>query len=92
MSSIPTSVTSAASTADRFLEKLQRRLCVPLLAEQKVDGLAVFVHRTVEILPLALDFDVGLVRAPADPHWAFATMKGFSSWGLYLMTHRLMVE
>jgi hypothetical protein len=47
-------------TADRFLERLQRRLFVPLLGEQKVDGLAVLVPRTVEILPLAFHFDVGV--------------------------------
>jgi hypothetical protein len=52
-------------TADRFLEKLQRRLFVPLLGAQKVDGLALLVHSTIEILPLAFDFHVGLVHTPA---------------------------
>src|SRR5262245_32154112 len=47
--------------ADRLLQKPERGRCVPVLGEQKVNGLAVFIHRAVEIAPLALHLDVGLV-------------------------------
>jgi hypothetical protein len=39
--------------ADRLLQKPQRRLCVPMFGEQKVNGLAVFVYRPIQIAPLA---------------------------------------
>jgi len=38
-----------AVAADRFLEKAERGLLVPLLSEQKVNGLAGLVYRTIEI-------------------------------------------
>jgi hypothetical protein len=48
-----------------------------VLREEKVNGLAVFIHRPIQIAPLALHFHVRLVHAPADPHRALATVKGF---------------
>ena len=43
--------------ADRFLQEAQRRLFIPVLREQKVDGLALLIHGAIEIIPLALDFN-----------------------------------
>src|SRR4030095_2900502 len=67
-----------------LLQKPQRGRCVPVLGEQKVNGLAMFVHRAVEIAPLALHLDVGLVHPPADPHWTLAPMKRlFELWTIF---------
>src|SRR5262249_32129576 len=41
----------------------------------KVNGLAMFVHGAIEVVPLALHLDVGLVHPPADPHWTLAPME-----------------
>jgi hypothetical protein len=54
-----------AIAADGFLQKPKRRLCIPVLCEQKIDGLAVCVDRTIQIPPLAFDTNVCLVQAPA---------------------------
>jgi len=64
-------------TADRFLEQPEGRLCVSMLRQQKVNGLAVLVHGAIEIAPLAFDFDGRLVHAPADPRRALAAVQGF---------------
>jgi hypothetical protein len=39
--------------ANRLLQKAQGGLCVPVLGEQKVNRLALLIHRAVEIAPLA---------------------------------------
>jgi hypothetical protein len=39
-----------AVAADRFLEKAERGLLVPLLGEQKVNGLAGLIHRAIEVV------------------------------------------
>ena len=62
-------------TADSFLQKPKRRLCIAMLGKQKVNRLAVFVYGTVEIVLLALDLDVGLIQAPAHPHRTLAPME-----------------
>src|SRR5258707_12356641 len=38
---------------------------VPLGSEQEINGFACLVHRPVEALPLAFDFDIRFVRPPA---------------------------
>src|ERR1700678_1553514 len=43
---------------------------VPLGAQQKIDGLSLFVDRTVEIGPSSFDFDVGFIDAPGPTHRA----------------------
>src|SRR4029077_14797945 len=53
---------------DRFLQEPQGRLLIALLGEQKVNRLALLIHGTIEIAPLALDLDVRLVHPPTDPH------------------------
>src|SRR5580693_4770623 len=37
---------------------------VPFGAQQEIDGLSLFVDRTIEIGPASFDFDVGFVDAP----------------------------
>ena len=61
--------------ADRLLQKPERGLCIAVLRQQKVNGLAVLIHRTIEVVPLPFDLDIGLVHAPADPHRALPAMK-----------------
>ena len=34
---------------DRLLQKPQRGLCIPMLGEQKVNGLAVFIHPPIQM-------------------------------------------
>src|SRR5262252_7410847 len=63
--------------ADRFLQEAPRRLFIPVLREQKVAGLALLIHGAREIIPLALDWNVRLVQAPAEPHRPLAAVKGF---------------
>jgi hypothetical protein len=48
-----------------------------MLGEQKVNGLAVLIHRPIQIAPLAFDLDVGLIHPPTDPHRPLAPMEGF---------------
>src|SRR6266446_4621142 len=61
--------------ADGFLQKPERRLFIPVLREQKVYGVAMFIHRTIQIASLAFHLDVRLVHPPADPHWTLAPME-----------------
>src|SRR5947208_11278692 len=46
-----------AVAADRFREKAERGLLVPLRGEQKINGLAGLIHGAIEGVPLALDLD-----------------------------------
>lgn len=55
-------------------EPLGGRL-VPVLGEEKVDGLARWIDGALERAPRALDPAVGLVHAPPDPHRALPPMK-----------------
>ena len=57
-----------------FVRNRLAGLC-PGARSQKVNGLAVLVHRTIQIPPLAFDPDVGFVHAPADPHGPFSAME-----------------
>src|SRR6266545_448677 len=52
-----------------------------MLCEEKVNGLAVLIHRAVEIAPLTFDTDGGFVHAPADPDQPLAPVKRlFQLW------------
>ena len=64
-----------AVTADGLGQKALGSLLVSSLGQEKVNGLAVLIDGTVEIFLRAFDPDVRLVHAPADPHWALATVK-----------------
>ncbi len=48
-----------------FLECIKSGLLVAVGRQQEVNGLAIPVDGTIEIAPLALDFDVRLVCSPA---------------------------
>ena len=61
--------------ANRLLQTPQRGFGVPLLREEKVDGLAVLIHRPIQIAPLAFDLNVRLVPPPADPHRALTPVE-----------------
>src|SRR5882724_6659420 len=71
-----------AVAMDRFLEKAQRSLCISVLGEQKVNRLAILIHRAKQISPLPLDADVGLVHPPAHPDRALAAMEGLFQLGV----------
>src|SRR5215510_12463767 len=61
--------------ANNILEKPECGLFIPVLGQQKVNRLAVFVHGAIEIVPLAFNLDVGLIHPPAHPHWTLAPME-----------------
>src|SRR5262245_50346890 len=70
--------------ADRLLQKPPRGLCVPGLREEKVNGLAVFIHRPIQRAQLARDLNGRLVHPPADPHVTLAPMKRlFELWTIF---------
>jgi hypothetical protein len=48
---------------------------ITLGAQQEVVGVAVAVHRTVQVLPLAADLHLGIVHSPASTYWALAPTK-----------------
>ena len=50
---------------DGVLQKASGRSLIPLGREKKVNRIAGAVNGTVEVLPVASYFDVGLVHAPA---------------------------
>ncbi len=64
-----------AVTANRLGEEALGCSLVPLRREEKVNGLAVFIHSAIEIVPLPFDLDVGLVHTPTDPHRPLATVE-----------------
>ena len=49
-----------AMVTNGLAEETQCSCCIPFGGEQEVDGLAVGIHCTVQILPLAFDFDIYL--------------------------------
>src|SRR2546428_98698 len=61
-----------AVAADRLGQEAFGGLLVALLGEEKVNRLAHFIDSTIEIAPLALDLDVGLVHPPTHPNSAYA--------------------
>src|SRR5436189_5926252 len=62
-------------TANGLLEKLERRLFVAMLGQQKVNRLAGFVYGSVEVVPLTFDLNVGLIHPPADLHRLLALIE-----------------
>jgi len=70
--------------ADGLRQKPQRGFCSPVLREEKVNGLAVFIHRTIQIPPLSLPFDVRLGHPPADPARPLPTMQRLFQLGALL--------
>jgi hypothetical protein len=65
----------APGAADRLRQQPERRLLIPGLRQQKVNGLTILIHGAVQIAPLAFDPDVRLVHAPAAPHQPLAVVK-----------------
>ena len=61
--------------ADSFLQKAQRGLLVSLLGEEEINGLAMFIHRPILVIPLPFDLNIRLIHPPADPHRPFAAVK-----------------
>src|SRR5262249_5343152 len=62
-------------TADGFLQEPERRLFVPVLRQENVNGLAVFLHGARAIAPLTLHCDACLVHTPAHPYRPLAPME-----------------
>ena len=59
-------------TADRLRQKASRGFCIPVLREQKVNGLTGLIHSPIQIPPLPLHPNIGLIHPPAVPDWALA--------------------
>src|SRR6266568_4687072 len=66
-----------AMTANGFDQKLLGGVLVSLLGEEKIDRLAMLVHRTVQIFPLAPHLDVRLVHPPTHPNGPLTPVKRF---------------
>ena len=84
-----------AVAANRLVQEAPSCRLIALLAQQKGNGLAVLVHRTLEIGPLAFHFHRGLVHAPAHPQRMLAPVEClFKLWtGLHPPTiHRRVVN
>jgi hypothetical protein len=54
--------------ADRLDEETLGGVLIALLRQQAIQGLARLLDRTIQLVPLALDFAVRLVHPPAAPH------------------------
>jgi len=61
--------------ADGFFQKPERGLFIPVLCQEKVNRLALLIDRSIELPPLALHLDIGLVHPPVHPHRTLAPMK-----------------
>src|SRR4029434_10498076 len=48
---------------------------IPVLREQKVNGLTGLIHGPIQIPPLPLHPNIGLIQPPAGPDWALAAVK-----------------
>jgi hypothetical protein len=51
-------------TADRFLEEAYGGRLIPVLTQQEINCLTLFIDRAVEIAPLTLHFDIGFIDSP----------------------------
>ena len=75
--------------ANRFLEKAQSSLLVPIYGEQEVEGLTFFVNGTVLVLLQSLDQDVGLVHPPIAARGPLLTLRKLASnFGVIFRTQR----
>ena len=50
---------------NRFTQEPPSCIFIALGCEQEIDGMAIFIDRTIEIFPFALYLDVGLIETPA---------------------------
>jgi hypothetical protein len=73
-----------AVAMDRLGEKAERGLGIPVLREQKVNGLAGLIDRSVQVPPLAFHSDIGLIHPPAASHWALAAVERLFQLGTVL--------
>ena len=62
---------------DRFVQKPQSRLLITFCRENKINGEAAFINRTVEILPLAFDRNIGLIHTPTSANRPLSLSKFF---------------
>ncbi len=46
---------------DRFLEEAYGGRFIPILTQQEIDCLILFIDRAIEIAPLTLHFDIGFI-------------------------------
>jgi hypothetical protein len=60
---------------DGLFQEAPRGSLIALGSEQEVDRIAIASNGPVEILPLTVDLDVGLVHAPARAQWPLAPAK-----------------
>lgn len=49
----------------RLVEEAPGRCCIAFSGQQEIDGFALLVHGTIELLPGAFDLDVRLIHPPA---------------------------
>jgi hypothetical protein len=49
---------------DRLLEEAYGGRFIPILAQQKIYSLTLFIDRAVEIAPLTFHFDIGFIDSP----------------------------
>jgi hypothetical protein len=79
-------------TTNRFRQKPQCGVSIPVLHEQKVDGLAVLVHRMMQIPPLPPPLN-GVSSIRQLPHTGRLRWWNASSiWGAYFSAQRFIVE
>jgi hypothetical protein len=78
-----------AMTADRLRGKAHGGALIPVLGAQDIDGLAGLTHGAMEVRPVALDAEIGLVQPPTAPPGPLAAVERRSSWGLYVTTQRV---
>ncbi len=60
-----------------FFEEALGGACIPLGSQQEVDRLALLADCPIQILPGALDLDVGLIHPPAGTDGVLVLSKGF---------------
>ena len=49
---------------DRHFEEAYSGRFIPILTQQEIYSLALFIDRAVEIAPLTLHFDIGFIDSP----------------------------
>ncbi|MGF6482812.1 hypothetical protein QFZ91_005039 [Paraburkholderia sp. JPY419] len=74
-----------AIEGDRFFEISPRRSLISMGPQQEVDGVASLVDGAIQVFPLAIDLNVGLIDAPTLADGAFAATKR-------LFQHRQQLE
>src|SRR5439155_21641123 len=64
-----------AMTTDRLGEKPLGRVLVPLLREEEIAGLALLIHRAIQMAPLPLSLAIRLIHPPTDPDRPLVALK-----------------